>query len=91
MDKRLLPIGTILTLKKMKQKICIIGYMEEKENKKYTYYKGCPFPTGLKKEKYISFEEKDIEDIYFMGYQTEETLLFQEILKISIDKLNMEG
>ncbi len=89
MNKRLLPIGTVVTLKKNQfQKICLIGYVDPKQSETYKKYIGCPAMQGLKNDNYISFQENDIDNIYFMGYQTEEVLLFTETLKIAFDKLD---
>jgi len=90
MNDRLLPIGTVVSLNKMDQKVCIIGYMDPITEETFKYYVGCLFPTGLKQEKTIGFTEEDIDNIYFMGYQTEETLKFTKLLKIIIDKFNSE-
>ncbi len=76
MDKKNLPIGTVCDISSNSKKIMIIGYVAvEYENDliKHDYY-GCPYPQGVSGiSKIIMFDAIDIENIYFTGYETEES------------------
>ncbi len=64
----LLPLGTVVSLKKQEEKLIIIGTNFKKDDKKYDYI-GIPYPNGfildMEYEKY--FNEDDIEKMYFLG------------------------
>lgn len=96
MDKYL-PIGTVCTLKGGNKKIMITGFfsIEYNGNIKMYDYQGCQYPEGLLlKNKLISFNHSDIENIDFLGYQSElhnnlNTLLLQNTSQLEKDKENV--
>lgn len=71
----ILPIGTVCTLKNMKKKIMIIGYLSRLQklpNKIYDYL-GCLYPEGIiSTDKSLLFNRIDIEKVIFKGPVDEE-------------------
>lgn len=75
MNKRYLPIGSVVRLKNRDKDIMITGYYSvEYSNDLEIYdYSGCIYPEGLMiKSGNCSFNERDISKILFKGYETEE-------------------
>ena len=71
-----LPIGSVLTLKNSKLKnkrYVILGYLPtiSEEQPKIFDYLCYPYPEGIKSKKKYYVNEDDIEDIYYIGYQSE--------------------
>lgn len=77
MSKRLLPIGSVISLNGAKKKLMIIGASVKVEDTYTTYdYIALPFPEGyLDNEKMFLFYAKDIEEVHFLGYVNAETQL----------------
>ncbi len=76
-NDNILPIGSIVNLKKQFRKTLIIGYDLKKESNTYEYV-GCIYPEGYtKKEDLLLFNIDDIESIYYIGYQN---ALFKDYL-----------
>lgn len=71
----LLPIGTVCTLKNMKKKIMIIGYLSKLQklpNKIYDYL-GCLYPEGIiSTDKSLLFNRIDIDKVIFKAPVDEE-------------------
>ncbi len=87
-----LPIGTVVMLKGGKRKIMIIGF-EMSSNKdgvnKHYDYAGCIYPEGmLDYNTGLFFNHDQIEKIYYMGYKSDEHILFDKALKDYIKKEN---
>lgn len=75
MNKRYLPIGSVVILKNNNKSIMITGYYSvEYANDLEIYdYSGCAYPEGVMiKSSYCSFNQKDIKEVLFEGYKTEE-------------------
>ena len=75
MNKRYLPIGSVVKLKNNNKSIMITGYYSvEYVNDLEIYdYSGCAYPEGVMiKSSYCSFNQSDIKDVLFEGYKTEE-------------------
>lgn len=75
MNKRYLPIGSVVKLKNNNKSIMITGYYSvEYTNDLEIYdYSGCAYPEGVMiKSSYCSFNQKDIKEVLFEGYKTEE-------------------
>ena len=85
MEKKLLPIGTVVILKKGTKKIMIIGYFPSEisaDNSKTYDYSGIPYPEGLiDSRKILLFNSEQIENIFYSGYADEEQKQF-------FDKIN---
>ena len=78
-EKKYLPIGSVVLLKGGKKKLMITGYcmkIEEDPNKIYDY-NGCLFPEGEIKSNITSvFDHKQIEKVFFIGFENEESETF---------------
>lgn len=71
MGNKYLPIGTICTLKEISKKIMITGYysLDFKNEIELKDYSGCIYPEGLLlPNEVVSFDNEDIENVDFMGY-----------------------
>ena len=87
MNERLLPIGSVVLLKKAKKNIMITSYfifsVKDKEKKIFDYG-GCPFPLGiLNADSALGFNHEDIEKVVFTGYQDDEE---KELVKNLLEK-----
>ena len=75
MDKKVLPLGSVVLLNGGTKKVMIIGYCmktPENPNKMYDYC-GCVFPEGvLRSDITCVFNHNQIKEVYFSGYQDEE-------------------
>lgn len=79
----LLPLGSVVILKTGKKKIMIYGRKQiQVGTGKLWDYIVCLYPEGNINENYCYlFNHEDISKIYFIGYQDEEELNFQQTLK----------
>jgi len=72
----MLTIGSVVLLKGGEQKLMIIGRKPvlEKNNdeKVYMDYVGCVYPIGILEDEVYYFNEDDIKEVIFEGYQGEE-------------------
>ena len=77
----LLPIGSIVLLKEGEKKIMVIGYLQSLEDGDGTVYdySACLFPEGyLGAEEVYLFNQDQIENIYYIGYQDREQIDYME-------------
>ena len=68
---KFLPIGTVVSTKKGKEKLMIIGFLtSDGENQSRIYdYSACVFPLGVyTNEATLVFDHSDIKEIYYIGY-----------------------
>ena len=75
MFENLLPIGTIVLLKKTSAKIMITGYKQVNSKDKLTVkdYTGVIYPIGnIGSRMGVLFDEDDIQDVIYMGYKNSE-------------------
>ncbi len=78
---RLLPIGSIVLLKKTKKKLMIIAVMQMKKEKVFEYM-GVLYPEGYVGEKScFLFNHEDIAQIIWRGYEDKERGFFLEFLE----------
>lgn len=80
MEKRYLPIGSVVKLKN-NELTMITGYyaIEYKRDIVVYDYSGCKYPEGLMvKSGIVSFNHRDIDDVLFIGYKNNE---FNELNK----------
>ncbi len=77
-----LPIGTVVKLKGYKQPIMINRFEVQSETSHKQYeYAGYPYPVGLiKNNSCVMFNTKDINGVYYLGYESEENIKWQEYL-----------
>ena len=74
MIDKLLPYGTVVTLKGATRKLIIIGVFQKAEADGKIYdYCACAYPVGyLNSDDIFLFNQDKIEKINFMGYTDEE-------------------
>lgn len=84
MVEKLLPLGTIVKLKVFPKKLMIIGFLQyskNNENKIYDYT-AVTYPQGQISSKYsIHFDNSDIEEIVYRGYEDEDWEKFSNELR----------
>lgn len=80
--KDLLPIGSVVTLKKGTKKLMIIGRLQQNVKTKKLYdYAGCLWPEGyMDKEHCYVFNHEDIDILYYLGMQDIEEFNFRNKL-----------
>ena len=80
MYEELLPIGSVVLLKDGEKRVMICGRIQAKEGEDTIYdYSACYYPEGiLSSDSMIFFNRDAIQNIYFIGFQDEEGLLFQK-------------
>ena len=76
--KNYLPIGSVVLLKEAEKKIMIVGLMQnETETEKTWDYSAVLYPEGtLDSNNLVLFNQDQIENIFFLGYQDTEALEF---------------
>lgn len=89
--KKILPIGSVVRLKRGEQKIMItcraplynnngtIGYFD---------YSACLYPVGQTDQQSYFFNEEDIAEVFFEGYRDEEEEKFCELYEKTISQVN---
>lgn len=79
MEKKILPLGSVVLLNGGTKKVMIIGYCmrtPEKPNKLYDYC-GCIFPEGvLRSDVTCVFNHNQIKEVCFSGFQNDESNKF---------------
>jgi len=94
MNKRHLPIGSVVKLKNNNKIVMITGYYSvEYANDLEIYdYSSCAYPEGVMiKSSYCSFNQKDIKEVLFEGYKTEEyTKLTNDLNDIDNEIINSD-
>ena len=74
MKKDKLPIGTVVLLNGGAKEIMITGYNSTGDDGKSYDYNSCVFPEGFMENKFVLFNEDQIHEIIFRGYESGETL-----------------
>lgn len=86
----LLPIGSVVKLKKMGQRMMIMGVLQNdktKDNKTFDY-SAVPYPEGLHDARiHIGFNQDDIETVVFRGYEDDERKAFLLLLEAMSRKM----
>ena len=75
MNKRYLPIGSVIKLKNNNKSIMITGYysVEYARDLEIYDYSGCAYSEGVMiKSSCCSFNQSDIKEVLFEGYKTDE-------------------
>ena len=73
MNKKELPIGTVVMLVGGSKKVMITGYRSKNADADKVFdYNGCVFPEGLMENIYCLFDAEQIEDVLYMGLENEE-------------------
>lgn len=78
--KNLLPIGSVILLKKVEKKLMIIGIKQWSEEKKTTHdYIGVAYPEGyINRDIFFTFNHDDIAEVVYEGYISSEQQEFLE-------------
>lgn len=90
MEKKLLPIGTVVQLHEDNSRIIIAGYFPSGTARPgYIWdYSGFSFPLGYRKaDEILQFDHEQIETVFAMGYQDEEQFEFMEQLEAAAAEL----
>lgn len=93
MNKRYLPIGSVIKLKNNNKSIMITGYysVEYARDLEIYDYSGCAYPEGVMiKSSCCSFNQSDIKEVLFEGYKTDEYTTLTNSLN-EIDEEIMTG
>lgn len=96
--EKILPIGTVVSLKNGSQKIMIInrGALYNSEGTiGYFDYSACLYPFGQTDQRVLFFNADDIAEIYFEGYRDETEEEFcreyrEKIKDVSYPKFKIE-
>ena len=69
MNDRLLPIGSVIKIKKLDKPIIIVGYLVGDGDKVYDYV-GFPYPEGIySKDTKVLFNKNVINEVVHEGYR----------------------
>lgn len=96
--KKILPLGSIIILKKDDQKLMIISRTPLYNNEGtigYFDYSGCVYPQGQINQQMYFFNEEDIEQVIFEGYRDEAEeayckMYFENINNVRYPRLHLE-
>lgn len=90
----LLPIGSVVLLKESKKRVMIVGVcqLSASDEKKLYDYVGVVFPEGfLASDKMLMFNNDQIVQIFALGYQDGEQLIFKAKADEALKKLREEN
>ena len=92
MEKKFLPIGSVVLLKDGTKKVMIIGFCpQSKDDPKVYDYLGCVYPEGvLTSNISLVFNHDQIVEVVFKGLENEEEKHFKEKLDEEIKKGNVK-
>ena len=92
---RFLPIGSVVLLDGGYKRVMVTGFCvkQNKNQNKVWDYCGVIFPEGtLSSDQILLFDHKQIEKIYFVGFENDnEERFFKEVLNTTIKSLNNTG
>ena len=80
--KEYLPIGSVVLLKGAKKKLVVMGIMQfsNEEKDRVFDYIGVPYPEGNFGKGNVLFNNEDINDVIFRGYENPERDAFMKIV-----------
>ncbi len=83
MDRELLPLGSVVLLKEGEKRLMICGRIQAQGSENTIYdYSACLYPEGIISSDSMYFFNHDaIDRVFFIGFQDEEELAFNELLK----------
>lgn len=88
MEKRLLPIGSVVVLNGGTKKAMITGYCAVSEERPdYMFdYRACPFPEGVMLSEGVAlFNHDDINEVIHTGFENDESIDFIDKLEIILE------
>lgn len=91
--KNYLPLGSVVLLKNGQKKLMICGRIQTDVATNISYdYSGCFYPEGLiKSTEVFLFNNENIDNVFFIGYQDEEELRFRKYISEKVDSDNQEN
>ncbi|RYL93660.1 DUF4176 domain-containing protein [Sporolactobacillus sp. THM19-2] len=84
---KLLPIGSVVRLKSGDVKLMVLNRAPLYNNNGvigYFDYSACIYPTGKVEDQVYFFNDENIAEIYFEGYQDEQEELFQKQYRLKM-------
>lgn len=87
----LLPIGSIVKVKNIEQRLMIIGVLQKRKTipEKTFDYAAVPYPEGLHDMRMnIGFDHNNIEEVVFRGYEDKERKAFLAVLEALSRKMD---
>lgn len=89
--RQILPLGSIVTLKKGEKKIMIIGRIQENQaNHKIYDYAACLYPEGfIQPDEIYLFQQEDIDRVFFVGMQESEEFAFRNYMEERLREYHM--
>lgn len=91
MEKEFLPVGSVVILKGATKKVMVTGFCSiDQENADKVYdYNGCLYPEGIINSNELElFDNEQIDQVFFRGYEDEEELEYKKILCDVINEYN---
>lgn len=89
-EKKFLPVGTVVILNDATKKLMITGFCSMTPGHKGELfdYTGCLYPEGLLSSDQIClFNNDQIKEVFFKGYENEEETEFKKKLNDNYDKM----
>ena len=72
-EERALPLGAVVSLEDLNEKIMIIGYASLNGMEEFDYY-GCLYPKGFSGvESVVCFNHEDINEVYVVEFDDEDS------------------
>ena len=87
----LLAIGSVVLLKESSKRLMIYGRMQrELDGERVWDYIACLYPEGnINPDHSFLFDHDQIENIYFLGFQDEEEIKFQQYMQSMENSLSL--
>ena len=91
MDRDILPLGSVVTLKKGQQRLMIVGrFQEEATSGQLFEYSAVLWPVGMISSNQVYlFNGDDIDRVYFLGLQDSQEFTFRRDLLLEVENLNL--
>ncbi len=91
MDRDILPLGSVITLKKGQQRLMIVGrFQEERSSGQLFEYSAVLWPVGMISSNQVYlFNGDDIDRVYFLGLQDSQEFTFRHDLLLEVKNLNL--
>ena len=89
MLKEFYPLGSVVRLKNGTKRIMICGRLQLRESDQKIFdYCACYYPEGIFEPKDLFFfQHKDIDVVYFLGYQDKEEEMIQRFIQTRNEEL----
>ena len=89
--RNILPLGSVITLKKGSKKLMIIGRIQEERSSGTLYeYSAVLYPEGmLDANELYMFQGEDIDRIYHVGLQEDEEFAYRSFIEQKLQEMNL--